>query len=196
MDVFSGADGHLITSLFSSDGGEFGFSVASLGDVDGNGFPELIVGSPQERDPQTNLVVGGARVFEFRPGLYVRPATLSVSGTTPAEALIEFPTTEAARNYALLASASGYGPTVLGGFEVPLTMDPLLSRMSGGWFPAFLQNGRGLLNLQGDARALIHPDPALAPHIGRTIWLSAVVWDVALGTVRMASVARPLEIVP
>ena len=63
--VFSGDDGSVLFQLESPSGGEeFGFSVAGAGDVDQDGFPDLIVGSPRADAVPRNA--GRAHVFSGR----------------------------------------------------------------------------------------------------------------------------------
>lgn len=64
LDVFSGADGALVHH-FDGDASEqwFGFSVAGLGDVDGDSVPDLAVGAPiQWYDPDGDEPEGFVRV--------------------------------------------------------------------------------------------------------------------------------------
>ena len=197
VEVRSMRDGEVIGTMDGQEPhGMLGWNLRAFPPSTRRVGPTILVGAPFESGAGGQVSAGGAHIYEFRPGLHLRPDTLSLGGTAPVEALLEFPPSEAGWSYALLASASGTGPTVLNGFEVPLTMDPLLARMSGGWFPTFLQNARGVLDAQGDARALIHPDPLLAPHLGRSFWLSAVVFIPGMMQVRMASVARMVTIGP
>ena len=62
--VFSGADGSILNFIFEGDstGDEFGFSVSDAGDVNGDGFADLIVGAPTNDNNRIDLS-GSARVF-------------------------------------------------------------------------------------------------------------------------------------
>lgn len=67
--VYSGADGSLIWR-FDGDtiGDELGFAVSGAGDVDDDGFADLIVGAPSD-DPAGLLQAGSVLVFSGKTGL-------------------------------------------------------------------------------------------------------------------------------
>jgi len=64
--AFSGADGGLLLELTGSAGERFGTSIASLGDVSGDGVPDVVVGAPWA--VSGGELAGIARVFSGADG--------------------------------------------------------------------------------------------------------------------------------
>jgi hypothetical protein len=138
---------------------------------------------------------GAVHVVEFEPFLAADTRTLSASAGGLVRWILEFPSSEAGLPYALLASASGRGPTLLGGIEVPLTQDGVLARTIAGQYPAGFQQARGVLDSQGRAQAVLMVQPGvLAGQVGRTYYLAAVTGQGGQGS--STSIAVPLRIVP
>jgi hypothetical protein len=68
VEVRSGRDGELLWHLFGAGEGErFGWSVENAGDLDQDGFAEVVVGAPLAADAKERSV-GAARVFSGKDG--------------------------------------------------------------------------------------------------------------------------------
>jgi FG-GAP repeat protein/VCBS repeat protein len=73
--VFSGSDGSIIFTLTDPDeeeGNRFGYAVASLGDVNADGIPDLLVGVPKKDVSEDLPDVGSAYIFSGADGSFIR----------------------------------------------------------------------------------------------------------------------------
>ncbi len=78
--VYSGATGNLLYQRNGTSGGEnFGWSVASAGDVDGDSIPDFIVGSPSA-DPGGLIGAGSAYVYSGADGFILYQKDGSAAG--------------------------------------------------------------------------------------------------------------------
>ena len=84
--VFSGRDGSIIFTLNDPDeeeGNRMGYAVAALGDVNGDGVPDLLVGVPKKDVSEDLPDVGTAYIFSGANGGLIRsldPPTQDASG--------------------------------------------------------------------------------------------------------------------
>ena len=73
--VFSGADQSILFNLLDpneDEGNRFGYSVAALGDVNGDGVPDMIVGVPKANASDDLPDVGTAYIFSGANGSLIR----------------------------------------------------------------------------------------------------------------------------
>jgi hypothetical protein len=73
--VFSGADHSILFTLLDpneDEGNRFGYAVAGLGDVNGDGIPDLVIGVPKKNASDTLPDVGAAYVFSGANGSLIR----------------------------------------------------------------------------------------------------------------------------
>jgi FG-GAP repeat. len=84
--VFSGADGSILFTLNDPDedeGNRFGYAVAGLGDVNGDGTPDMVIGVPKKNASEELPDVGTAYIFSGANGGLIRsldPPTQDASG--------------------------------------------------------------------------------------------------------------------
>ena len=224
VKVVDGVTGFLIWQLdgWETDQ-ELGATLAPAGDLDLDGIPDLLIGSPgssgwsgavviasgangevrwvapapngsgafgyaligprQYRPGRTPAFLAnghsgphtGVFVLEFEPFLTADAGQVSASSGGTIQYQVDFPVSLATVRFALLASATGRGPTGISGFEIPLTPDSLFWRTANALYPSFLSGGAGRLDSNGDALAVLAPPPgALSAWQGRGVWVAAV----------------------
>src|SRR5262249_5923697 len=73
--VFSGADGSILFTLTDpneDEGNRFGYAVAGLGDVNGDGVPDMLIGTPKLNASEDLPDVGAAYIFSRANGSLIR----------------------------------------------------------------------------------------------------------------------------
>jgi hypothetical protein len=186
--IYSFATGTLLRQFHGQAADHyFGQSVSGAGDVDGDGFDDVIVGA---------YGANSAYVYSLDPFLHMDSRELSASGSSTVQLSMDFPASEAGASYVLLASMTGTGPIVMGGLDIPLTQDHVFNNITSGNVPSVLQGAFGTLNANGQALASLSTGPALNRVIGQTIYFAAVTYDVGPLTGRKSSIVRYLQIVP
>jgi len=191
--LFSGATGNLIHTF----SGEIAFdrvgsSFASLGDIDGNGFSDFVLGING-----VNQSTGAASVLSFDPYLTTSAYRLSRSTGGTVTINIDFPDAEANAQYGLLLSRTGAESSGFRGGTIPLVQDALFQQVAGGWTPPFMSNNFGTLDAYGNAAAsfTLLPNSPLAL-IDTRRWFAAVTLVPGSGDMSTASIAVPLKIIP
>jgi len=187
--------------LFQLDGeaaeDALGYSVANAGNVNGNGGDDFIVGALYA-DPGGLREAGSAYVFGLELALTASAASLSAAAGAVINYYIDFELSDAGVNYRLLGSATGTGPTILGGMRVPLTSgDWLWDAMLASPQPNVFQNGSGILDANGDATVtLTVPAGVASIFIGSTFYFAAGLYLPATYTGLKSSQAVSLTILP
>lgn len=171
--LYSGATGKL---LHRNGGGStqhrLGKAVTSLGDLNGDGSPDFGVGAPYQAG---HGVTGTAYVFDFTPFLSTDSYDLSLANGGHLNLSLDFQDGFAFREYKVLVSTTGVGPSVYG-ITIPLTADATARASFLGNYPFPTHSGlQGSLNAQGEATASIDL-PAGMPSqlLGLQFWLAAV----------------------
>ncbi len=182
--AFSGrTDALLQGNRGTQHNGLFGFSMAGIGDIDGDGTHEYVVGAPEESS-SIFTANGSATVFGREAFLFQNKKSANGGDTIDYE--IDFPT--AGGQYKILASLVGVGPTNYTGTDVPL--GPLYIPITSNSYPAFTSGFYGTLNGNGDASASMTLPVGTPP---LTIYLAAI--QSATGaTVDLSSVVQILEV--
>jgi len=191
--LFSGATGELIVRLDGSKpGASFGSSVVDAGDLDGDGSPELFIGAPLSEEGGFRET-GSASVFTYNPILSASAEAFSIAAGGAVDYSIDFPDVDAGREYELLLSATGTGPTLFKGLSIPLTNDRFFRASLEGNTPPQGIGFQGILDPQGRSAARFTAAPGTLPAklIGRTFFLAAI-----NDKLDFASVARRLSFLP
>jgi hypothetical protein len=177
--VLSGKDGTILyTFNGDADFDYFGQSVSGAGDVNQDGYPDLIVGAYQDDNNGKNS--GSARVFSGKPRtLWSDTHELSLKQADKQQLSLGAGTQHAGRFYWILGSVTGTTPGItLAGTHFPLIPDPYTDITLGSWSanPPFL-GFKGQLDLQGRATASFNV-PASHPAVNDlTLYHAYLVYD-------------------
>lgn len=175
--LFSGFDGSRLVTFGDEDPAFkfIGISVASAGDVDGDGLMDLRIGSYSSAGGGSEN--GLVRTFTLQSYLNLVPRTISAASAGTIEFQLDFPSTDGGKPYVLLASGGVPGRTRVLGHWLPLARTPLLDVMLRNP-PAFISGAQGSLDAQGNAAATASFAPnQAAAWVGRTIKFVAVSFD-------------------
>lgn len=193
--LYSGVDFSLIRII---DGYEvnsnFGWSCSWVGDFEGDGRDELLIGAQSER--YQGISVGGAYVISFDPYCTPSATTLSASLGGTITFQHDFPESEAGVEYAFLAS-SGLEEYMINykGVDIPLA-NTLLLRETMQAPPRFFHNARGQLDQDGRASTTIDfPPGVLNGWIDKTFAFACVTFDPP-GQPRLSSARMVVKILP
>ncbi len=183
--MFSGLNGTLLTSFDGEYTGDFfGGSVSSAGDVDGDGFADLIVGA--RLSDLNGEISGMARVFSGQLPLLADTNVMSVSKASSQNLTLNAGAANAHNNYwlftAFAASGNSPGVTMGPGVTIPLNSDALtefainLTQLGGGG-PTFV-GWKGILDEQGKASISLNSSGPVPVGIGITINHAALVYTL------------------
>jgi FG-GAP repeat protein/VCBS repeat protein len=173
--VYSGADS---SRLFFEEGDStdeyYGSSVSDAGDVNGDGFDDVVVGSNWNHAAGV-VDAGSAFVYGFNPYLRANTATISASAGGVLDLELDFPKAVRFDDYKVLISASGTGPSYFG-VLIPLTRDPLVTETFHGNYPVTVYSDlHGSLDASGNASAsLTVPAGIPSALIGTSFYLAAI----------------------
>ncbi|PCJ54123.1 MAG: hypothetical protein COA70_05655 [Planctomycetota bacterium] len=194
--LYSGADGVLLYQWDGSAAFDFnGVSVSAAGDIDGDGFADVIVGA-NGADPGGLNAAGSVYVYSFHPYLLANTSTIPAAAGAVLDLTLDFPDSAAFQDYITLMSITGTGP-IFFGVGIPLSIDSFLLDSATGVYPfAITSNLHGTLDASGNASASItFPAGVFNFAIGRTFWLAAVSLPTGLLPTH-SSVVVATEIVP
>ncbi len=197
VQVFDCMTGRLLSFLRPvMTGGypQLGFSLAAPGDLNRDGFPEIVAGAPFDRIPGGPKETGSVLILSYNPFQWLDATTLSAGGNQTVTITVDFPDAEAGAPYLLAFSRFGTGPMRWGNTLVPLSPDPLQSHTSAGWQPGNVIGGKGVLGPAGEAQILVLSHPRLTPLVGRKVFLATVTYSRKWGFPLSSSGVGILEV--
>lgn len=170
--VYSGADGALLRQLDASGQSEFsGVTSAGLGDVNGDGFDDVIIGNQWPSRESAGL----AYVYSFNPYLRSNASVISASAGGVINLELSFPAAAAFDEYKVLVSSTGTGPIHFG-VDIPLTQDTLLiNTYFGNYHGQPHHNLHGNLDASGKASgSLTLPAGIPSTLVGKSYYIAAI----------------------
>ena len=193
--VYSGADESTLWRFDGAAASDYlGWSVSGAGDVNGDGFHDIIV-SAWHADPGGLTSAGSVFVYGMNPFLTSTTSTVSASSASNVSLQLDFPDTAASWEYRVLLSAAGTGPFTYG-VDIPLTLDSFARNSYLGNYPFPSSSGlQGTLDPNGDAGATFgFPANYLSSVVGTTVYFAAAANPVGQ-LPALSSVAVPMTVV-
>jgi hypothetical protein len=193
--VLSGKDGKVLYTFNGDSADEFGISVSGAGDVNRDGYADVIVGA--WRDANNGSWSGSARVLSGKAlTLATDSHAFSLAKANTQTLNLDAGTANKGRLYWVFGSVTGVSPGVtLGPVTIPLNPDPwtdITIRLANS---PVLVNTKGTLDVSGKAKAQIKGGPVNAPSaIGLVLYHAYLVYD-ASNNFYMASNPVPLQLV-
>ncbi|MCA8968339.1 MAG: FG-GAP repeat protein [Planctomycetes bacterium] len=167
--VYSGKDAGVL-AFFKHDRAR---TVASFGDSDRDGFPEIAIAAPQE-SPVCRPQAGTAWVFGIQPYLEGDVAAFSLANMNTLKLSLDAGSTFAGQGYWVLGSLTGTAPGLqLGGITLPLVFDPMTDLTMMLANSSIFVNTLGALDASGKAGARFVFGPSgQSSLIGRRIYFA------------------------
>jgi len=174
--LYSGATGNLLARLHGTDTEHHnGNQVFGIGDLDGDGCHEVILGESSANPVGMYTSRGMAAVYSFSSFITLSSYSVSASAGALLGIALDFPSAAAFDGYKVLLSISGMGPFHYG-VDIPLSLDSwVIQSFYGNYSTPFTSGMQGFLDSNGDAFADIGLLPGASSRlIGRTFWLAAI----------------------
>jgi VCBS repeat protein/putative pyrroloquinoline-quinone binding quinoprotein len=171
--------------------------LGSLNDIDGDGVQEIMVVA-RDDTPDWRLQVFPGGQSSYFSGLKLSDQQLSISAGGTIEITVDFHSRQGNRDFQLLLSASGVGPTTVEGSKVPLTRDHWLATTYLENYPAgYFTTATGTLDSAGDSLISFNALPAqINPSLAGTIMYLAVVTRISPGQIEFSSGSESVLILP
>ena len=181
VEVRNPLDGALLERIVGPPLVGYGYSIASLGDLNGDGIGEFVYGNHWDDD--VGVQAGSGSVASMADlALESSAHLLSIADGGAAELSIDVGAGHAGSTYWVVGSFSGTEPgLLLGGVHVPLNFDAFTSLSLGSPNSAVLDNTLGFLDASGGASAAIQIGPAAlgASAAGLTSFFVVTVLDAS-----------------
>jgi hypothetical protein len=195
LDARTGIRSATLQATYPASG--YGSAVAVVGDLDQDGIDDVLVGAPSA-SPSSRAGAGAVDVHSVNVFLTTSAVEISASQGGVIQYQLNFLQSDAGVRYRLLGSATGVGPSTIGGMTVPLTSgDWLWSAMLANPQPRVFAGGTGSLDANGEATVTLSLAPGIANgFVGLTFHFAAALYNPTTFTGLKSSFAVPLTLMP